>query len=117
MREDFEHEYRRQFGHIQPDGAIEITALRVAGIGPLPPLRPTVRTNGVALPEPIEVRDVYLGDRQGRVPTKVYDGRALVPGHKLEGPLIVKEATTTVLVGAGDRLEVDGTDNFVIHLA
>lgn len=117
VREDFEHEYRRQFGHIQPDGAIEITALRVAGIGPLPPLRPTVRTNGVALPEPIEVRDVYLDDRQGRVPTKVYDGRALVPGHKLNGPLIVKEATTTVLVGVGDRLEVDGTDNFVIHLA
>jgi N-methylhydantoinase A len=116
VRTDFESEYRRQFGHIQPDGAVEITALRVAGIGPLPPLKPTVRTNGVALPEPIDVRPVYLDDRQGRVPTKVYDGRALVPGHKLEGPLIVKEATTTVLVGAADRLEVDGTDNFVIHL-
>ncbi|MDP6346311.1 MAG: hydantoinase/oxoprolinase family protein, partial [Alphaproteobacteria bacterium] len=42
-RRAFEAEHQRQYGHIQPDGTIEITALRVTGLGlidwaePLPP--------------------------------------------------------------------------------
>ncbi len=116
VRDSFEREYRRQFGHIQPGGTIEITALRVAGIGLLPPLRPTTRTNGTGAPQPIEVRSVYLDDRHGRQPTKIYDGHDLAPGHTLDGPSIINEATTTVFVGPNDRLEIDRMNNFVIHI-
>jgi N-methylhydantoinase A len=116
IRSDFEEEYRRQFGHIQPGGAIEITTLRVAGIGLLPPLRPATRAPAGQDPRPLEVRDVYLDDKVGRGPTRIYDGRDLAPGHLLPGPLIVRESTTTVFVGPRDRLEVDRSDNFIIHL-
>jgi hypothetical protein len=33
------------------------------------------------------------------------------------GPAIVNEQTTTILVGAGDRLEVDAAANFNIAIA
>ncbi len=116
VRTNFEREYRRQFGHIQPDGAIDITALRVAGIGPLPPLRPSPRERDGTVPQPRAVRPVYLDDKQGRRPTRVFAGRDLRPGHTITGPAIVDEATTTVFIGVNDRLEVDAMDNFVIHL-
>ena len=38
LRASFEKEYERLFGHHQPDGIIEITKLRVIGLGLLPPL-------------------------------------------------------------------------------
>jgi N-methylhydantoinase A len=116
IRADFEAEYRRQFGHVQPDGVIEVTALRVAGLGLLPPLKPAVPPRGTGQPAPIGERSVWLDERHGRRMTPVYAGADLRPGHRLAGPLIVSEATTTVFVGPRDRLEVDAADNFVIHL-
>ena len=39
--------------------------------------------------------------------TPILDGSALHPGQRVDGPAIVNEATTTVLIGAGDRLTAD----------
>ena len=38
------------------------------------------------------------------------------PGQHIAGPALIAEHTTTVMVGPGDRLEVDGANNFMIHL-
>ena len=42
---------------------------------------------------------------------------ACAPGHAVAGPAIVNEQTTTILVGAGDRLDVDAAANFNITIA
>jgi N-methylhydantoinase A/oxoprolinase/acetone carboxylase beta subunit len=47
----------------------------------------------------------------------IYDGNKLRPGQKLTGPALVEERNTTILVGPGDRLEVDASDNFLIDVA
>lgn len=116
IRAAFEAEYQRQYGHTQPDGAVEITAFRVAGIGEIPPLKPSVRSPAENRPEPLEVRSVYVNDHDKWQDAPVYDGRDLRPGVRLKGPLIVREPTTTVLVGPRDQLRVDAADNFVIEL-
>ena len=38
--------------------------------------------------------------------TPVYEPSTLAPGHKISGPAVVDEATTTILIGPGDQLEV-----------
>ncbi|MBL8670343.1 MAG: hydantoinase/oxoprolinase family protein [Alphaproteobacteria bacterium] len=116
IRAAFEPEYRRQFGHIQPDGVIDVTALRVAGIGLLPPLKPAVPPAAKTAPAARETRRVYIDDKLGWRQTPVYAGADLKPGHRLAGPLVVEEATTTVFVGVGETLEVDATDNFMVRL-
>jgi N-methylhydantoinase A len=116
VRAAFEAEYRRQFGHVQPDGIVEATAARVAGLGLLPPLRPLTRPPADGPPVPLGERSVWLDERRGRRPTPVYAGADLRPGHRIAGPLVVAEATTTVFVGPDDVLEVDAADNFVLHL-
>jgi N-methylhydantoinase A len=116
VRAAFEAEYRRQFGHVQPDGIVEATAARVAGLGLLPPLRPVTRPPAEGPAVPVGERAVWLDERRGRRPTPVYAGADLRPGHRIAGPLVVAEATTTVFVGPDDVLEVDAADNFVLHL-
>ena len=110
LRAEFEREYERLFGHVQPDSTVEITKLRVVGIGTLPRLEPLRAEPCDTAPEPASVRDVYAfgprGEPRGFMPTPVYRGSDLRPGHRLEGPLLVEERTTTVVAGPGDRVEV-----------
>ena len=110
LRAAFEREHDRLFGHIQPDSTVELTKLRVVGIGTLPPLAPVRAEASDTTPEAMSVRDVYAfgprGEPRGFAPTPVYRGADLRPGHRLEGPLLVEEQTTTVVVGPHDRIEV-----------
>lgn len=116
IRQAFEPEYRRQFGHIQPGGTIDVTALRVTGIGLLPPLSPMTPPAAHGVPESREMRSVYVDDDHGWCDIPVYDGAALRPGHRLQGPLIVEEPTTTAFVGLHEAVEVDAHNNLVVRL-
>ena len=110
LRAAFEREYDRLFGHVQPDSTVELTKLRVVGIGTLPTLEPVRAEPGGPAPVPASTREVYAfgprGEPLGFAPTPVYRGAGLLPGHRLDGPLLVEEQTTTVVVGPQDRLEV-----------
>ncbi|MDX5360595.1 MAG: hydantoinase/oxoprolinase family protein [Alphaproteobacteria bacterium] len=110
----FEREYERQFGHIQPGGTIRMTALRIAGIGVLPPLEPARAEAATGAPHPRETRSVWFED--GWHDTAVYEGADLKPGHAIDGPAIVGEQTMTAIARPGDRIEVDAAGNFLIHL-
>jgi N-methylhydantoinase A len=47
----------------------------------------------------------------------IYDGAKLEPGMKLQGPAIVEDSGSTVVVHPGNTVEVDGYGNIHIHLA
>jgi N-methylhydantoinase A/oxoprolinase/acetone carboxylase beta subunit/N-methylhydantoinase B/oxoprolinase/acetone carboxylase alpha subunit len=115
IRALFEAEYDRQFGHIQPGGAIRITALRVAGFGLIDAAAPTAAARGEGIPAPVGARPVWF--EEGWREAAIYDGATLAPGHAIEGPAIVAEGTMTAIARPGDRLEVDAAGNFVITLA
>ncbi len=68
-------------------------------------------------PTPVETRPVYVDAGTGIADVAIYRGAELATGHVIQGPLIVEETTTTVFAGRGDRLEVDGGGNYLIHLA
>jgi hypothetical protein len=35
----------------------------------------------------------------------------------LNGPALIEESNTTILIGIGDRMEIDASNNFFIHVA
>jgi N-methylhydantoinase A len=113
----FEKEYKRLYGHHQPDGIIEITILRVAGLGMLPPMTEPTGNAASRAPAPDHGRRVFIDRARGWDTVPVYRGAMLVPGHALTGPLIVEEDTTTLFVGAGDELTIDRAGNFSIELS
>ncbi len=53
----------------------------------------------------------------GFVDTPVYDGEGLGPGHRLEGPAIVEERFTTIVLYPGQRAEIDRGGNYLVTLS
>ncbi len=116
VRAAFDADHQRQFGHTQPGGTIEITALRVTARGLIEATPPTASAPAMETPEPADRRPVYVDADRGWQETPIFAGADLKPGFAMDGPLLVEELTTTVFVGAGDRLTVDAADNFLIEL-
>jgi N-methylhydantoinase A len=115
-RKAFETEHQRLFGHIQPGGRIDVTALRVVGRGRLAWTPPAPRARQAQPPKPRERRDVWIDPALGWHEVPIYDGADLRPGCKLEGPLLIEERTMTAFIGPRDLLEVDGRDDFLVHV-
>ncbi len=46
----------------------------------------------------------------------IYDGETLAPGMAFDGPAIVEDPGTTIVVHPGNRAEVDGYGNIHIHI-
>ncbi|MBV8408996.1 MAG: hydantoinase/oxoprolinase family protein [Alphaproteobacteria bacterium] len=116
IRRSFEAEHQRLFGHIQPGGRLDITALRVVGCGRLDWSPAASRPPQPKPPAPRQRRPVWIDPRHGWQNVPVYDGGDLRPGCKLAGPLLVEERTTTAFVGPNDHLEIDAADDFLVHL-
>ena len=115
-RATFEAEHQRLFGHIQPAGRLDVTALRVVGCGRLDWSPPAGRTPQAKPPTPRERRSVWIDPAHGWRDIPVYDGMTLRPGCRLKGPLLIEERTTTAFVGPTDELEVDSRDDFLVHI-
>ena len=115
-RQAFEAEHQRLFGHIQPGGRLDITALRVVGRGRLDWSPPAARAPQAEAPTPRERRSVWIDATHGWQEIAVYRGADLRPGCRLEGPLLIEGRTMTALVGPHDELEVDAHDDFLVHI-
>jgi N-methylhydantoinase A len=62
-------------------------------------------------------RRAWFEERGGFIPVPVYARDRLAPGNRLEGPAIVEERITTVVVHPGWSLRVDEYENLVLEAA
>ena len=116
LRSIFENEYHRLYGHAQPDGTIMLASLHVTVSAGSSPVAAPMLEPARGAPMPVGTRPVWHGDN-GWLETSVYIGSDIGPGHVLDGPLIIEESTTTVLLGPADVLSVDTRGNFLIDIS
>ena len=116
VRREFEAEYARLFGHTQPGAPLEVVNLRLAAFGRLrkPALKARASSSAPAVPR--ETRKVWLVGENVWRDVPIYTGAALFAGHALQGPLVVEEETTTILLSATDKLVVDAAGNYLIDI-
>lgn len=114
VRAEFDAIHQQLYGHLQAGSNVEIIAVRVVAIGRQPALPLPAYTLSDTSPSPVSHRMTYVDNVLKWHETPVYDGTTLVSGQTLRGPAIVEEATTTVVVGSGDRLTVDRAGNYEI---
>ncbi len=62
------------------------------------------------------MRRVYLPDARGYDEVPVYDRYALGAGATLEGPAVIEERESTVVVTAATRIRVDDASNVIVEV-
>jgi N-methylhydantoinase A len=118
IRDAFLATYHQLFGKVPPVAHVELINIRVAVSAPTGDGRlettATQRASGQAL----------KGKRRAWVPTTsayeevpVYDRVALAAGDRIDGPAIVEEASSTLIVPPGARAVTDASGNIVVELA
>jgi N-methylhydantoinase A/oxoprolinase/acetone carboxylase beta subunit len=58
-------------------------------------------------------RDAYFEETNGFTKTTVYDGDKLIHGNILEGPCIVEEKMTTIVIPPGNRMRVGEYGDYI----
>ncbi|WMY10924.1 hydantoinase/oxoprolinase family protein [Paraburkholderia phenoliruptrix] len=117
LHEAFDALHLRLYGSSQSQAALEVVSVRVAAYGLLPPLKTdAAKVECQTAPEPAETRCVRIAGDEWIDNVPVYDGTALIPGHRFDGPAVIEEQTTTLLIGLGDRVAIDAFGNYLIDV-
>jgi N-methylhydantoinase A len=113
----FESSYLAAFGRTPPSRRIEIINVRVSLQAPIagdarpPPAAPPAAARAVKGSRP-----VYLPQWREFRATPVYDRYALAPGQACDGPAIIEERESTLVVGGG-RFEVLASGSIIVSIA
>jgi N-methylhydantoinase A len=105
----FHAEHEREFAYRREGAPIEVYQLAVQAVGvtPKPELARYELEPGAALPEPLATRGVHFDEHDDAVDTRVYDRTTLPAGARIEGPAIVEQLDSTVVVPPGVVAEID----------
>ena len=119
IRSRFDSVYQKLYGRTYPDTPVEFVTFKVRASLPerefrIPPLK---RTKG-------SMADCQKGERlafsaisKDFIPHKVYDRFKLFPGAQFDGPAIIEEKESTIIVGEDARAEVDEFGFIWIHIS
>ena len=111
----FEAAYTRQYGRTLPMAAIEAITWRVRASGRNVPLDlKTQALSGDPTGSARNNRRVYFGPQHGHLECPVYDRYALGAGAHGEGPALMEERETTVVVGPGGKWKIDAYHNLLV---
>ena len=112
----FHAAHRRRYSYDLPDRRVEVVNCRVTALGltskpTLPKFPPAADGPEVARRE---TRSVVWPT--GPVETPVYGMDQLAPGHRIRGPAIIEQFTSTVVVRPGDVARIDPYRNVILQI-
>jgi N-methylhydantoinase A len=123
LRTGFRSAYQARYGHLPPDVPLEIVNLRARVSTLRAAMAPTVRRAGAgagapggAPAAPKAVRPAYFAEAGRYVDTPVYDRLALAADAPLQGPAIVEDRETSIVVGPAGCLRLDAGGNVLIEI-
>ena len=116
LREAFDRDYRRRYGHADQRAKVEVQALHLSAIArlqrPAAALRPRADATGNAARK----RRVYFGKALGSLEALILDRGGLAPGFSAEGPAIIEEYGSTTVILPGDRFAIGDRGEIRIHV-
>jgi N-methylhydantoinase A/oxoprolinase/acetone carboxylase beta subunit len=109
VRRRFDEVYEKLYGRTYPDSPVEFINFRVRASLPERLLNlPKVERKGGPLDRAVKgQRQAYSGIARDFIPYTVYDRYELFPGAKFQGPAIIEERESTVVVGEDAFISVD----------
>ena len=118
MRDAFLAAYKREYGYIDPDAAIEITDWYVVTTVPSQRGRisATITTSDSEAHRPHGRRMAYFPESGGMVSSLVVDRYAMVPGEFVEGPALIEEREATTVILPGDKATIGKNGHLMIEI-
>lgn len=114
--EQFHKEHEREFAFSDPTQEVEIYGLRVAAIGVVEkPELPKMIVTGTLEEAFVEERPVYFKESGGYINTPVYHRDKLPTELKIEGPAVINQLDSTILIPPTFTASVDEYRNILIQ--
>ena len=110
VRNRFDETYKRLYGRTYPDSPVEFINFRIRASLPerLLQLPKIAAHSGASLDDAIKgQRQAFSGLVKDFIPYTVYDRYKLFPEARFEGPAIIEERESTVIVGEDASVSVD----------
>lgn len=109
IRELFDNVYKKLYGRTYPETPVEFVTFKVRASLPSREFRiPPIRQAEGKLADCIKgERNAFSLVRKGYLPFTVYDRSKLFPGAVIQGPAIVEERESTIIVGEDAKASVD----------
>jgi N-methylhydantoinase A len=116
IEDAFHRRHEALYTYCERDNVPELINVEVSVYGRSPRIRvPDVAPAGFRRPEPSSRRDAFFGAHGEYRPTAVYDAAALDVGNAIDGPAIVEEEATTIVVFPGWTLTLPRSDVYVMN--
>jgi N-methylhydantoinase A len=113
----FHDAHQRRYGHMAQAEAVEIVNFQVTAIGRIPkPATKRFDPGAGSRPQtPFETRRAYFNATDARdVPVRRRGD--LAPGARIEGPAVIEEQTSTIVLYPGQRARVDDYLNIEVEV-
>ena len=112
----FHRRHKELYTFDMPDREVEFLNARLKATARREPLRLAgIREATEPVSQALKRRRPVLWSiGEGYKETPIYDGGRLVAGHVLDGPAVIEEKTTTVVIPAAYRCRVDGVKNYIL---
>lgn len=113
----FHDRHEALFGFKRPGFPVEIINLRVDLIGVRAPVElERIESNGRSADRARKgTRSVYFEERRDYVETPVYDGSLVTPGFQINGPAIIEEPQTTIVISPGQTMKLDPYQTYILR--
>jgi N-methylhydantoinase A len=116
LAQRFHEAHRRRYGHMAASEAVEVVNFQVMAVGKIP--QPRLQKLAVAAQPPAakphETRAAYFNSAKA-TDVRVFRRSILPAGASIDGPAIIEEKTSTVVLYPGQRGHVDGYLNVEIE--
>ncbi|MGK9185350.1 hydantoinase/oxoprolinase family protein [Priestia filamentosa] len=110
--------HEKNYGYSDKEGKIEFVNYRVTAFGELPKA-PLVKANqeNNRLVEAVSHRDVYFSEanKPGYYKTGIYNRSDLNAGNRIQGPAIIEQMDTTILILPSQSAVIDPYQNLIIN--
>ena len=118
IAEEFHNLHERMFSYCVRQSSVDLFHWRITAVGKLPELDAPQQKRTRKGPEIAAKgkRDVYFGEYGKFRKTKLYDGDLLQFGMTVEGPAVIEQENTTIVVFPKQILKVNRYGDFVLSI-
>jgi len=121
LKSSFEDVYRRLYERTATGNPVEALSWRVVVAAPRPEIPLEHLSQGLDLSADATTaikgeREIYLPEERGMVTVPVFDRYLLAPYATFEGPAVIEERESTLIVGCGAKVKVDALLDVVIEV-